>query len=166
MPSRAAPGRSSRHLTRSRPAALVRAGFTLPEILIVIVMISLLALLAIPRFATANGRRHMESARMRVAAALATARQGAIQKGQTVRFQIQNERVTVRELNTTLDLLSPVPLDTLYKVTVGSPSQPITIDYSARGFALGLGAEKSIILRRSGVADDTVTVSRIGMVKQ
>ena len=61
-----------------------RPGFTLPEMLIVIVMISVLALFAVPRFTSANGKRHMESARMRIAAALVTARQAAIQKGETV----------------------------------------------------------------------------------
>jgi prepilin-type N-terminal cleavage/methylation domain-containing protein len=164
MPDSAAPDHTSRHLTRFRRTAVARAGFTLPEILIVVVLISILALLAIPRFSSANGRRHMESARMRVAAALATARQGAIQKGQTVQFKIANNRVTVTEGLT--DLLSPVPLDTLYDVRIVSPSQPITIDFSARGFAVGLGlAENHLILRRPGVGDDTVTISRTGMVK-
>ena len=164
MPSRAAFTITSRHLTRGSSPRVGRAGFTLPEILIVIVMISVLALLAIPRFTTANGRRHMESARMRVAAALATARQAAIQKGETVVFKIQSHRVTVQSGATML--ISPVPLDTLYKVTTQS-NQNWTINFSGRGFATGLGsAENYIILTRSGVPDDTVTVSRNGMVKQ
>lgn len=153
-----------RYLTRSR-SGLSRPGFTLPEILIVIVMISLLALVAIPRFNIANGRRHMESARMRIAAALATARQGAIQKGETVRFRVESDSITVRTLSSSVDLLSPVPIQTLYKVSVNSPFQPFNIDFSARGFA-NLSGETHIILRRSGVADDTVTMSRTGMVKR
>ena len=67
-------------LTRSA----TRVGFTLPEMLIVIVMISVLALVAIPRFATGNAKRHMESARMRVAAAIA--RQGPDNFGTRVYF--------------------------------------------------------------------------------
>jgi prepilin-type N-terminal cleavage/methylation domain-containing protein len=160
MPSRAAITTCSRHLTRATAPRAGRAGFTLPEILIVIVMISVLALLAIPRFAVANGRRHMESARMRVAAAVATARQAGIQKGQTITFRIASNRVTV---NTDAGdtLLSPVPLDTLYKVT----TPDLTFQFSGRGFA-NLDSQKAIILTRPGVADDTVTVSRTGMVKQ
>lgn len=146
-----------RRLTRTRS----RRGFTLPEILIVIVMISVLALVAIPRFATANAKRHMESARMRVAASIATARAGAIQKGETVRFRIASNRVTVKASSDTTDLVSPVPLNTLYSVTTGN----VTIDFSSRGFA-NLGSSLPIVLQRSGLSDDTVKVSKTGMVQR
>src|SRR5215210_5368673 len=116
MSFRTPPSRRAARLTRHSS----RTGFSLVEILIVIVMISLVALVAIPRFATGNGRRHMESARMRVAAALTTARQAAIQKGEPVRFQIAANRVTVVRVAGTVDLISPVPLDTLYEVRVSN----------------------------------------------
>lgn len=140
-----------------------RPGFTLPEILIVIVMISLLSLVAIPRFASANGKRHMESARMRIAAGLATARQAAIQKGEPVHFVIKANRVQVRPLAGTTDLISPVPLDTLYNVTT-NVTDSLAIDFSARGFSTNGGAV--IRLRRSGVPDDSVVVSKTGMVQR
>jgi prepilin-type N-terminal cleavage/methylation domain-containing protein len=147
-----------RRLTR-----LARPGFTLPEILIVIVMISVLALVAIPRFANVSGKRHLESASMRVAAALVTARQAAIQKGQTVRFSISSNRVKVQATGAdTSDLVSPVPLDTLYKVTAGSNT---TIEFTSRGFAT-LSAGQEIILTRDGVGRDTVVVSKNGMVQR
>lgn len=153
------PCRLTRHSSRS--------GFTLPEILIVIVLISVLALVAIPRFSTANGKRQVESARMRVAAALATARQGAIQKGETIRFKIgSNYRVTVKRTGTdTTDMITPVPLDTLYKVTpsVSGVTLPFVVDFSARGFA-SLDAKKTIWFRRSGVPDDSLVVTTTGMV--
>ena len=141
----------------------VRRGFTLPEILIVIVMISLLSLVAIPRFATANAKRHMESARMRVAAALATARAAAIQKGVPVQFKIASNRVTVKASSDTTDLVSPIPLDTLYKVTVNNA---YTIDFSSRGFAISGFSGANIILSRPGVSDDTVKVTKTGMVQR
>jgi len=143
-----------------------RRGFTLPEILIVIVMISVLSLVAIPRFAVANGKRHMESARMRVAAAVATARQAAIQKGQTIQLKIASNRITVYATATpTVNLISPVPLDTLYKVTVSNVGDPFTIDFSARGFA-NLLTTKTIKLARPGVAGDSVVVLKFGMVQR
>jgi prepilin-type N-terminal cleavage/methylation domain-containing protein len=152
--------------TQPRSLTSRRRGFTLPEILIVIVLISLLALVAIPRFSTASGKRHMESARMRVAAAVATARQAAIQKGQTVQLKITNNRVTVKPTGTdTTNLVSPVPLDTLYKVTVSNVSDPFTVDFSARGFA-SLGSTATIRLARPGVANDSVVVLRSGMVQR
>lgn len=141
-----------------------RPGFTLPEMLIVIVMISLLALVAIPRFANANGRRHMESARLRITSALATARQAAIQKGEPVHFVIKANRVRVRRLAGATDLISPVPLDTLYKVTVTNWPDSLAIDFSSRGFSTNGGAV--IRLRRTGVPDDSVLVTRTGMVQR
>jgi len=150
-----------------------RRGFTLPEILIVIVMVSLLAIVAIPRFATANGKRHLESARMRIAAGLATARQAAIQKGEPVRFSIgSNYRVTVKRVATTdtTDLITPVPLDTLYKVTVtlgGGFSLPFNVDYSARGFSTNLGSAAIVRLSRQGMSStDSVMVTTTGMVRR
>jgi prepilin-type N-terminal cleavage/methylation domain-containing protein len=141
-----------------------RRGFTLPEILIVIVLISVLALVAIPRFATANGKRHMESARMRVAAALATARAAAIQKSYPVVFQIDQNRVTVkRDTTGATNIISPVPLDTLYKVKVSGYTNPLIIKFTARGFAT-YGSRLAIILSRPGVADDSVVVMPTGMV--
>ena len=152
----------SQRLTR-RTGRVKRAGFTLPEMLIVIVLISLLAIVAIPRFATANGKRHMQSGRMRIGAALATARQAAIQKGQTVRFKISNNRVTVHVPSTSVQLLSPVPLDTLYSITVSNVANPLIVDFSARGFA-NLSAQTVIRLSRPNTPDDSVIVSSTGMV--
>jgi prepilin-type N-terminal cleavage/methylation domain-containing protein len=146
-------------LTRSSS----RRGFTLPEILIVIVMISVLALVAIPRFATANAKRHMESARMRVAASIATARAAAIQKGEKVQFKIASNRVTVKASSDATNLVSPVPLDTLYSVNTNGTDY--TIDFSSRGFAT-LGARTVITLKRSGVPDDSVVVTKTGMVQR
>lgn len=102
---------------------------------------------------------------MRVAAGLATARAAAIQKGETVRFRIASNRVTVRRLSGTTDLMSPVPLDTLYKVTVGNVSDPFNVDFSSRGFA-SLGSNTTIRLSRTGVADDSLIVTTTGMVQR
>ena len=147
-----------RRLTRHH-----RPGFTLPEILIVIVMISVLALLAIPRFALANGKRHLESARMRVTAGLVTARQAAIQKGQTVLFRVANDTVAVTASG--LNLMSPVPINTLYKVRATTSTNPLVIEFTSRGFANLSGSER-IILTRAGTGVDTLTVAKTGMVQR
>ena len=134
--------------------------------LIVIVMISVLALVAIPRFASINGKRHLESARMRVAAALVTARQAAIQKGQTVQFKLANNRVTVKATDgDTTDLVSPIPLNTLYKVTTTTTVNPLTIDFSSRGFAMLSDNTTKIELDRSGTKD-SVVITKTGMVQR
>ena len=147
-----------------RPA---RRGFTLPEMLIVIVMISVLSIVAIPRFAVANGKRHMQSAKMRVAAAAATARAAAIQKGMPVRFMIKNNRVTViAAAKDTITLISPVPLDTLYGVRVTSGiTDSLVVNFSSRGFA-ALDNGTTIMLKRNGVPADSVVITKTGMVQQ
>lgn len=145
-----------------------RRGFTLPEILIVIVMISLLALVAIPRFSTANGKRQMESARMRIAAALATARAAAIQKGYPVRFRLTSNRITVnRDTTGASNIISPVPLDTLYNVsaTAVAFTDPFDVVFSGRGFS-NVGSSATIRLSRPGVPDDSVVITKTGMVKR
>jgi len=164
MPSRFSQTRAGHGLTRNT----VRRGFSLIEILIVIVMISLISLVAIPRFASGNGRRNMESARMRLAAALSTARQAAIQKGQTVQFRIKANRVTVFTVaDTVTNLLSPAPLDTLYKVdvTVDNSSAEFNATFTSRGFA-NIGSTKTIRLSRPGVAGDSLMILSTGMVQR
>ena len=143
-----------------------RRGFTLPEVLIVIVMVSLLAIVAIPRFANVNGKRHMQSARMRVGSALATARAAAIQKGYPVRFVLTSNRVTVkRDTTGAPDLISPVPLDTLYKVSATAVgfTDPFEVVFTGRGFS-NVGSTATIRLSRSGVPNDSVMISKTGMV--
>jgi prepilin-type N-terminal cleavage/methylation domain-containing protein len=164
MSTRASKFRSRASLTRRDP----RRGFTLVEILIVIVMISLIAIVAIPRFSTGNGRRNMESARMRISSALSTARQAAIQKGETVQFRIKANQVRVFALSDTVrNLLSPAPLDTLYDVnaSIGGSSAEFNVIFSARGFA-NVGTTKTILLARSGVPNDSVMVLATGMVQR
>ena len=162
MPIRASHVRSTARLT----SIAHRRGFTLVEILIVIVMISLISLVAIPRFATGNGRRNMESARMRTAAALSTARQAAITKGQPVRFTLVSDSVIVKLQATTdtSNILSPIPLYTLYKVHAVT-SDPLTIDFNSRGFASS-GNRTVIRLTRDGVADDSIVIRSTGMVQR
>jgi type II secretory pathway pseudopilin PulG len=134
-------------------------------------MVSVLSLVAIPRFAVANGKRHMQSAKMRVGAAAATARAAAIQKGQQVRFMIKSNRVTVVAIaKDTIPLISPVPLDTLYKVQAsGSSFTPtsdsLVVNFSARGFAVLDGAT-TVTLKRTGVPNDSVVITKTGMVQQ
>ena len=168
MPARALASNRLRH----RAAATLgvrggrRAGFTLIEILIVIVMISMLALMALPRFADANGRRHLNSARMRFVSALATARQAAIQKGGKVSFTVQSNRITVQADG--VNLISPVPLDTLYKVkaTSGEATTTQTIQFDGRGFASPkLASGTYFKLTRAGVGEARVPVSPLGMAQ-
>jgi type II secretory pathway pseudopilin PulG len=129
-------------------------------------MISLIALVAIPRFSSGSARRNMESARMRTAAALSTARQAAIQKGEPVHFMLVRNRVSVFTAADTTKLLSSIPLDTLYNVRarVGILDS-VLFTFNARGFA-NVGSTRKIRLTRSDVPDDSLVVLITGMVQR
>ena len=109
----------------------------------------------------------MQSAKMRVAAAAATARAAAIQKGQPVRFMIKSNRVTViAAAKDTITLISPVPLDTLYGVRVVSGiTDSLVVNFSSRGFA-ALDGATTITLKRNGIPTDSVVITKTGMVQQ
>jgi len=104
---------------------------------------------------------------MRTAAALSTARQAAITKGQPVRFTLVSDSVIVKlqAATDTSNILSPIPLYTLYKVHAVTTTNPLIIDFNARGFA-NSGNRMVIQLTRSGVADDSVVIRSTGMVQR
>lgn len=138
-----------------------RRGFTLPEMLIVIVMICLIALVGLPKFTRANARRYMNAARQRTSAALVTARQAAIQKGRAVEFKVVNNRVTVTAGG--VNLISPQPLDTLYRVRASPDS--LSIIFNGRGFTT-IAADTTIRFTRPGTVLDSVHITRWGMIEQ
>ena len=104
---------------------------------------------------------------MRTAAALSTARQAAIQKGEPVLFAVTADSVTVKLKSTadTSDILSPIPLYTLYKVRAETTPTSLTLEFNSRGFVAS-GVRKVIRLTRSGVPDDSVVILPTGMVKR
>lgn len=132
--------------------------------LIVVVMISLIALIGLPKFARANARRYLDAARLRVGTAVVTARQAAIQKGASVEFKVVNSRVTVRRVGETTNLISPMPLDTLYRVRAEPDS--LSIVFNGRGFVTSSTAAQKITLTRAGTPVDSVYVTKWGMVQR
>jgi len=104
---------------------------------------------------------------MRTAAALSTARQAAIQKGEPVVFSLTSDSVTVKLKATTdtSNILSPIPLYTLYKVHAETNPDPLIIEFNARGFA-NSGNRMVVQLKRTGVANDSVVIRSTGMVQR
>ena len=128
--------------------------------LIVIVMISLIALIGLPKFTRTNARRYMSAAKTRVSTSIVTARQAAIQKGSQVEFRVSKNRVIVRSGT---DTLIRMPLDTLFNVEAKPDS--LSIFFNGRGFTSSAAAQ-TIILTRPGTGDDSVNVSKWGMVQR
>lgn len=133
--------------------------------MIVVAVAGTLMAVAIPRFAEFNNRRDLRSAKMRLINAVATARQGAIQRGATTRLHVHASRVRVTRNGVVVGLVAP--LDTLYKVTVTVvPSTADHFDYDARGFARGLATRVKYRLTRAGAPSDSICVSKLGMIQK
>lgn len=140
-------------------------GFTLIELMIVIVLIGAMAAFAFPRIGDAVTQQGVRSARGAFVALLAKTRGTAIQRGSNASLIISGTRVYVEATH-------PVKRDsvqrvgvmedfgTRYKVTISPTSDTILFD--ARG--IGREANETVITMTRGAYSQTLKVSRIGRV--
>ena len=150
-----------------------RVGFTLIEMLIVVVIFGLLVLLAYPRASRALVKNNVRSARTSLANLFPKARAAAMQRGRraSVRFNGNNVVVTASPRTVagpgTVDTLGGVQnLSSLYGVTVSRSSSVDSVAYDARGFAGDLGATSMTIwVTRSGTRD-SVVIDGLGRVRK
>jgi prepilin-type N-terminal cleavage/methylation domain-containing protein len=117
-----------------------RLGYTLAEMMIVVVIVGGLTLFALPRFSGLTERNSLAAARQEVIAAIATARAAAIQKGSSATVRIKADSVSVTVVNAggvgTTTLIPARSLDALYGVEMVPRSQADTaITFDMRGFA-------------------------------
>ena len=129
------PLRESRGITVKKP----RPGYTLTEMLIVVVMVGMLTLMTLPKFSGLVERNKLSAAREEIAAAVATARAAAVQKGRTatLRFSGDNMWVTVvtSGAGATTTIVPVKNYRTLYNVSLSVASSDTLITYDTRGFA-------------------------------
>lgn len=134
-----------------------RAGFTLVETLLVVVVVGILTLMTYPRVNAAVTRSDIRGARTRVANMLATARTVATQSSRTARLQFEGNKVFVTASprhtvgagdRDTVGLV--VDLNTVYGTTTTLSGGTTEIVYDPRGLASGFGADVTITLARGG----------------
>ena len=140
-----------------------RRGFTMVEVLAVIVIMSLIMAIAAPRLGAARERGNVESAKIHVASTIATARAAAIRRGVPARFEREKNDVWVSVITAGgWQELSPrVRLDSLYRVALDATNNVVVFDQ--RGVAVGLGGTAKFVVAHSGLRD-SVCVSRAGMI--
>lgn len=113
-----------------------RPGYTLTEMLIVVVMVGALTLITLPKFSGLVERNQLNSAREEIQAAIATARAAAVQKGRTatLRFSGNTMWVTVvtNDAGNTATLVPVKNYRSLYNVSLSASDSMIT--YDMRGF--------------------------------
>lgn len=144
-----------------------RDGFTLVELVMVIVVAGLILIIGVPRMNSAVVDSNIRGARNSVHNMLAQARAGATEYGRAtaVRFNGNQAYVTVAtgQLVNPLDTLGEVRnLNREFGVTVGASAA--LVSYDPRGFGLN-GGNVTLTFTRSGHAD-TLVVSSFGRVLQ
>lgn len=144
-----------------------RTGFTLIELMIVIVMIGALLGLTMPKLNKIDARAGTGSAAQSIAAQLATARAAAIATGYASRFTLSGNAIAIAtsdSLGTYTQLGRSIDLSE-YGVTV-TASPASNVEFDPRGFASGITAMQRFIIDAGavGVPKDTVCVARIGLV--
>jgi prepilin-type N-terminal cleavage/methylation domain-containing protein len=147
-----------------------RVGFTLIEIMIVVVIFGIMVIVAYPKASRALLKNDVRSARTTLANTFSKARAVAMQSSRTARVEVVGNNVFVTAsprmdglaANGNRDTVGGVQnLNGVYHVTV-TPS-PSTVVYDPRGFAAGLSQPLKLYLTRSGTRD-SLTLDYLGRV--
>ena len=138
-----------------------REGFSLVELLIVIVLIGLITALVAPRIGSVIDRRNIFGARVAITTLNAKARAVAVQRGRPVALARDGNTFLIlarRPLTGALDTVDRQNLYEAFKVTIGASRD--TLLYDPRGLGLQ-NSTSSFYVMRSGYAD-TVRIGAIG----
>ncbi|HEX6942877.1 MAG TPA: GspH/FimT family pseudopilin [Gemmatimonadaceae bacterium] len=141
-------------------------GYTLTEMLIVVSVVGLLTLVAIPRFSGLVERNKLSAAREELAAAIATARAAAVQKGRTATLFLSGNQmwVTVVTSNAgaTTTIVPVRSFSSLYNVSVTSTAPTVTFDM--RGFANPRLAATGKFVISGASKKDSVCITTAGQI--
>ncbi len=136
-------------------------GFTLLELVIVLVVFSIVMVITIPHFTDLRDRLAVHGATTLVSRALFDAREAAMRLNTRVAVTVDTAAAKVA-VRATGDTLRVVDLRGVFRVSLATSRDSIA--YAPNGLGYGAANSRYIISRRS--AAETVTVSRLGRVKQ
>lgn len=143
-----------------------RAGVTLIELLIVVVILGLIVVIGVPRISRGLVQQDVRSARDAIAGMHATARAAAIQRSRPTRLVFGSNTMLIRSqdpVTGTLDTIGAVvDLESRFGVSLASTRDSLVFD------ARGLGTEGGstvITVSRAGRAD-TVQVNMWGRIRK
>ena len=137
-----------------------RAAFTLPEVLVVLIIMSILLTLAAVRIGVAADRSAVRAAVADAAAVFSAARHAAILRRMAVAVRIDSLNGTV-EARADTALIVRRQLSHDYGVRIVASRD--TMAFDSRG--LGIGAANLSLVARRGRATDTLFLSRLGRVR-
>lgn len=144
-----------------------RRGFSLAEMLVVLIISGLVMKMALPRFAAMRDRMALRSAKQQIGAYLVTARAAAIKRSRTSTFKVKNNTIwvtTTKSDGTDSTIALNVPLQSARGVTVSKQGigADDAIAFDPRGMALLTNARTYILTRNS--SKDSICVSRLGLI--
>jgi prepilin-type N-terminal cleavage/methylation domain-containing protein len=139
-----------------------RNGFTLIEMVIVIVVMGLILMIAMPKLTNWSDGAAARGARTKATSMLAKARASAIQNNKPTRVEFNGTNGAVVVVGTT-DTLEKVTLGTEYGVSMSPSSWSVT--YDPRGIGTPSQTTLNISFTRSGKSSG-LTVSGYGRVAQ
>ena len=142
---------------------ITRRGFTLAEILTVIVIMGVVMMMTLPKMGHINDRNQMRSAKDGISARLAAARAAAIATGRQSFFYSEGDsiRVTASNGSTQVAKGTTINLKRQFGVSVISPTFSIMFD----GRGMTSGTSHVIKFTRSSIAD-SICVSAIGLINR
>lgn len=140
-----------------------RAGYTLTEMVTVLVMVAIFMALTAPKLRGVTAASGLRSARQQTAVYLAQARAAAVQRGREARFVRSGNvvQVTVDSSGTQVLVGRPHDLYREHGVSLGATSDVIAFD--PRGFAIGTGSMQRVWMTR-GSGRDSVCITKFGKV--
>lgn len=147
-----------------------RRGYTLTEMLIVVSIIGLATLFALPRFRGLAERNRLTAAREELAAAIATARAAAVQKGRTATVFLSGNQmwvtVVTNNAGSTTTIVPPKSFGTLYNVSVAAsaPSGLTSVTFDMRGFASPRLSATGKFVITGGTKRDSLCITTAGQL--
>lgn len=144
-----------------------RNGYTLAELLIVIVIIGVLSAVSLPKFGRLRAQAQLNSAMGHFARLVMTARQTAILRGKPAYFKTDGSLLWVT-LDTTgnntdsVVVVRALSLPTAYRVNITSPSGLTSVRYDPRGLATS--SAKTVFKFHHTITGtlDSLCVSKLG----
>jgi prepilin-type N-terminal cleavage/methylation domain-containing protein len=140
-----------------------RKGFTLIEIIMVLVIMGIVMMMALPKYGTMNDRNQMRSAKDGLAARISAARAVAVASGKPSTFAIVGDSMTVSLLSNGVSSTKGAVVNLYRQFGVHMTSGNANVVFDGRGMA-NQTALKLKFTR--GSISDSLCVSKLGLINR